>query len=472
VEAIKDHPALLSVCLANEPANIEEPCSTASQSWREWLQDRHQGIDNYNRAHHTTVRDFGEVPLPNPYDAPRDRALWGDYVRFNQEQHAKWLGALASAVREVSATLPVHVKATTPYLLGVMSKAAVGTDPTLLAGYSDLNGNDGGNAFQFADTDFAQSWQSNEMGHDLQKSMNPAPIFNSENHTIVDREPHAIPAKHVRTALWQAATHGQVATTLWVWERLFDHKSDAWGSILERPDAVEAVGLVNIDLNRAAPELRFLQDAPPDVMILNSVTAQTWDANVSDVTEALYTALSFTGVKIGFITERQLEQGILPTTSVFFIPGNIHLCQQALRSLSAYRGHLVFVGGDRLLSRGDHDEPASVKVLGEVLGNKGDAALWRSLWVQLIPALARWQVVPEVQVRDAQNKVVWGVEWRIARDPAGTWIVNLCNYRHQSVRIHLLRDGRIASGKDVLAGTHLAETTVLGSLETKLVRLE
>jgi len=55
-----------------------------------------------------------------------------------------------------------------------------------------------------------------------------------------------------------------------------DLNHGVWGNVLERPDAVEAVGLTNIDLNRAAPELRLLQDAPADVAILNSVCANRY----------------------------------------------------------------------------------------------------------------------------------------------------------------------------------------------------
>ena len=40
----------------------------------------------------------------------------------------------------------------------------------------------------------------------------------------------------MHAALWQAAVHGQAATTIWVWQRSYDRKSDYWGSILERPD--------------------------------------------------------------------------------------------------------------------------------------------------------------------------------------------------------------------------------------------
>jgi len=472
VHAIKDHPALLSVCLANEPANTEEPCPYATQNWKSWLKIRHGGMEGYNRDHHAALRDLEGVPLPNPFKPPSDRAIWMDYIRFNQEQHAEWLESLASAVHEEAPDLPVHVKTLTPELLGRRADPSSGLDPTLLARIGRLNGNDAYNLYQYERTDFAESWQENAMGHDLQKSLNPAPIFNSENHIIFDRDSRAVPPAHVRAALWQAAVHGQAATTIWVWERTFDHKSDFWASILERPDAVEAVGLTNIDLNRAALELRALQNASSNVTILSSVSALVWDRHVPAITEALYTALSFTGLKIGFITERQLESGISPPTSTLFIPGNIHMSHQALRALSEYRGRIVFVGKAPLLSRDDHDQPATLTLPGELLGLDAGTDTWRLLWAQLPPALVRWNVMSEVQVTDAHGNPVWGIEWQSTRDSAGAQIVNLCNFRYDSIAIQLQLGQRIASGRDVLTGIPLPKVILLGSLETKLVRLD
>jgi hypothetical protein len=309
------------------------------------------------------------------------------------------------------------------------------------------------------------------MGHDLQKSLNPAPIFNSENHIILDQDTRAVPPAHVRAALWQAAVHGQAATTIWIWEHSFDSKSDQWASILERPDAVEAVGLTNIDLNRAAAELRVLQDASSNVMILSSVSALVWDRQVTAITEALYTALSFSGLKVGFVTERQLENGFHPSASVLFIPGNDHLSQAALLALSGYQGRVVYVGSKHLLSRDDHDRTVTVNVPAEVIGEAG-ADSWRTLWSELLGKLSQWGAAPPLEITDARGGPVWGIEWRGVRGASNAWLVNLCNYRYDSVTLQVLREGHVPRGVDVLTGSRLQSPLTLGSLETKLIRLD
>jgi hypothetical protein len=473
VTAIKDQPALFSVCLANEPGSVEEPCDLAKRRWYTWLSEDHGNIDSFNRMHGTQLRSLNDVPLPNPYKPPTDRALWNDYIRFNTVQETDWLGMLAATVHEVAPGLPVHFKIlySLPPVFGFSPGPENGNDPTLLARLSDLNGNDTVNLYQYGTSDFAESWQYSNIVYDTQKSLAPAPVFNSENHIILDRESRDTPPSHVRAALWQAAVHGQAATTIWVWERSYDRKSDFWGSILERPEAVEAVGLTNIDLNRAARDVVSLQESPADVTILSSTSGLVWDEKVPAVANAIYTALAFNGLKVGFVTEPQLENGTRPSTPILFVPGVVHLSQQALRSLEGYRGRVVFIGSDQLLTRDDHDHPAAIKISAEVLGS-GAAESWRRLWEELPALLSRWKAETPVQVRQTNGGRIWGVEWRTANTGANACLVNLCNYRHDSVTLSLRQNGRSAAGTDVLTGQPLQATITLQSLEVRLLRLD
>ena len=95
---------------------------------------------------------------------------------------------------------------------------------------------------------------------------------------------------------------------------------------MHRPECAEIVGVTGYDLNRAAYEMTAIQQAPAQVLMLQSVTSQTLDfGNGLDTGRKLYTALSFTGLKIGFVTERQLEAGFVPQAPVVFISGMVHM---------------------------------------------------------------------------------------------------------------------------------------------------
>ena len=155
-------------------------------------------------------------------------------------------------------------------------------DATLFGRFSDINGNDSVNFYNLAKANSPRNGGGTPLAYDLQRSVLDAPVFNTENHIILDRETRYVPASHIRSALWQEAIHGQCASAIWVWERSLDPKSDLAGNIMNRPACTEAVGLVNCDLNRAALEVTALQRARPQVLLLQSCTAAVWDAARND----------------------------------------------------------------------------------------------------------------------------------------------------------------------------------------------
>jgi hypothetical protein len=471
IPPIKDHPALHSICLSNEPVNQEEPCEPARRQWQAWLEKRHGNIASLNSLCGSNFTAFAQVSLPDPFESHPAQAIWMDYLRFNQESFAEWHAMLADSIHRIARDLPVHAKAMT-WTMTKDIEVKRGVDATLFGRFSNINGNDAANIFNYGDGEFAQGWVDNAMGHDLQRSVLDAPVFNTENHVITDRDTRPVPPAHIRAALWQAAVHGQSATTVWVWERTFDPKSDFSGSIMHRPACAEAVGVLNYDLNRAALEITAIQQAPPQVLLLQSLTASAWDAGrYSECLEKLYTALSFTGLKPGFITERQLEAGIIPSTAVVFVPGITHLSSAALSSLSQYKGRLVFVGDGGLLTHDEYGQPATLKLTGENIPFKPSVTSSRDLRRQIIPRLSTWNVQPDVTLLDASNQPAWGVEWRTANMPAGL-IINLCNYDKKPATLTLLRNGQAIAARDVLNETQIKGPLTLAPLEVRLLRVE
>lgn len=469
--AIKDHPALHSICLSNEPVNEEEPCPAAQQPWQVWLEQHHRTITNLNSLCGSNFAAFAAVPLPNPFGPRPAGALWMDYIRFNQEFFAGWHGRLAETIHQIAPGLPVHAKAMTWTMLND-GDIKYGVDATLFGGFSDLNGNDAVNFYEFGDGPFAQGWQMNAMGHDLQRSVLEAPVINTENHLIADRDTRFVPAAHIRAALWQAAVHGQGATAIWVWERTFDPKSDFAGSIMHRPACAAAVGVVNHDLNRAALEMTAIQQAPPQALLLQTVTAGVWDGGRhTDCLGKLYTALSFTGLKLGFITERQLEAGIVPMAPVVFIPGLKHFSEAALTTLRRFQGRLVFVGEGGGLTHDEYGRPRTSTLPGENLNFRHGATSARDLHTQLLSRCAAWNLHPAVELRGPEQQPAWGVEWRSAATREGL-VVNLCNYLKAPTTVTWNQPGRRVAARDVLTGDLVDGSLRLAPLEVRLLRFE
>jgi hypothetical protein len=213
IKPLADHPALHSVCLSNEPVNVEEPCESATLEWKAWLRVRHGDIAKLNARLRTSYASFDAVPLPNPFDASKSpRTVLYEYTLFNQEAFANWHRMLADAVHSVAPRLPVHAKAMTWTFLRE-SDVGLGVDAELFARMGDIHGNDSVCFYSHGMGEFAQGWELCAMAYDLQRSTGDMPIFNTENHIIPDRETREVPPEHVRSALWQEAIHGQGATT-------------------------------------------------------------------------------------------------------------------------------------------------------------------------------------------------------------------------------------------------------------------
>lgn len=469
---LKDHPALHSVCLSNEPVNQEAPCEPARRQWHEWLAHRYRAIADLNAVAGSNFTGFASVPLPDPF-APRPAtALWLDFVRFNQEVFAGWHQMLADAVHEVAPGLPVHAKAMTWTMVSDWD-VHCGVDATLFGRFSDINGNDSANLFNFGSGGFAQGWEMNALSHDLQRSVRDAPVFNTENHLIADRETRRVPAAHIRAALWQAAIHGQSATTIWVWERTFDPKSDFAGSIMHRPACAEAVGVVACDLLRAAEAVTDLQQAPPDVLIFRSESAMVWQGFAYNATASrLYQALAFCGLTIGFVTERQLEAGLIPHAPVLFIPAVTHISDAACLTLKQYPGRLVMAGHAGLLAKDEHGRDRPTAWTADTLAfdqNLPEPQLLKLVYQRL----ADWGLGPRVLVHPPGNAAqpTYGVESRTVRARDGL-ILNLCNFNQTPVQASLAAEDPHLVPVDALTGTAITSPLTLTPLEVRLLRFK
>lgn len=469
IPVIKDHPALHSICLTNEPSYRDDTSEYAVRGWHAYLTKRHSDINTLNSRWGTNYASFDDIKLPyndKDPDNPAGRRL--DCVRWNQEFFAGWHKWVADIVHKIAPGLPVHAKVQTFTMLDY-SYADYGNDAYLYGQATDINGNDSMNWYSFGGGEFAQGWMQHTRGHDLQRSVKDAPVFNSENHPIGDKEIRYIPGAQVRTTIWQEAIHGQSATTIWVWERTFDRLYDFAGSIMHRPACAAAAGLVNLDLNLAAYEVTALQQSPAQVQILQDTSASVLERESYDTCSIkTYMALGFCGVKIGFITERQLEDGILPTAPIVFVPNAKHLSEAAFRTLRDYKGRVVMVG-DGLLTSDEYGRHRDMTISADSLPYTIAKTTARDLWKLLLVKLPEYGVSLKIDVVDMKGNPVWGVETKEAAVDGGT-VINLCNYLNKPVSIMLRLNGANTKAVDVLTGKRVSNIR-LEPLEYMLVKV-
>lgn len=467
IPKIKDHPALHSICLTNEPISVDLRGSLyAKRMWQDWLKKRHQTIEKLNDIWGTNYPSFEEIDLPPPQLEPTPRCY--DYALFNQEEFAGWHRWMADIIHEMAPNLPVHAKIMTTFFFDGGGEPLFGIDPELFGEFSQINGNDCWKWYNHrGESGWANSWQIENMGYDLQRSVADKPIFNSENHLIVDRDLEYIPPEHIYNVLWQGAVHGQSATTIWVWERTYDPKSDFAGSIMHRPACAEAVGLVCLNLNRLSKEMKALQEAKPSLYILYSFPSIIYNRGYLSTLQKVYEALNFLGLKIGFVTERQLAREMLPQGPII-VPFATHISNEAFHSLKRFveKGGKVVLIGENCLERDEYDKVREDRIQGIVLPRESSSQeLWRA-FEKMLGALG---IKREITLEGRNGEPNWGVECISVKDGKG-YLVNLVNYTTDPKEIRLR--GSFKNIRDLTTGQMLSQPLILLPLQPLLLRLE
>jgi len=433
IPMVKKHPALLSVCLSNEPiyeASVIDPWR--APMWREWLRARHGEIAVLNSRYGTEYGDFDEVT--HPKFSPRENpAMVYDAVRFNQGAFAGFHRWMADIIHEMAPGLPCHAKVM-PLVWGRFT-VFWGTDPWDFAQLSQLNGND----CYFDPRPHGDRWQSNwriqSMYFDLQRSMKRVPIANTENHIIPDRHQDYVSPDHVYTAIWQGAAHGQGVSVTWAWGRTYDKTHDFEGLILHRAACTAAVSRVALDLMRLSREMAAIQNAVPRVAILWSNSAQVHDSRFVGERDRVYEALVFCGVPIGFITEEQIAKGDLEAYDCLLVAGAPTLLAEAVAPVRAFRergGRLVFCG-PRNFVKDEYGRAVTPLEADSLIGGRPREERLRDL---LLSELAKAGIQPRHELRTPEGALPYGVEWRSAAHE-GRDLINAVNLTRDPVMVAL-----------------------------------
>ncbi len=481
IPPLRGYPALHSICLSNEPVNMEEPCQTGLEAWHAFLANKYHSLAEVNRLWNTRFTQnaantdaMASIPLPDPFKPSPMSGMQLDYLLWNREAFSGWHKMLAEAVHRAAPELAVHAKAMSWTMVNG-AEVRYGVDARQFGAFSDINGCDSVNFINRTPGRYASGWLGNDLDHDLQRSVKDAPVFNSENHIIEDRDRQFVPAQHVYSALWQEAIHGQSATVIWVWERSFDPKSDTYGSIMHRPDCTEAVGRVNYDLNRAAVEVTALQQTDPQVTILRSVCGAAWEPGAfSDCFGRIAESLAFFGLKPGFVTEQDLESGVPAGINTLIVPGLQHISQQEYRALWAFAQlpgkTLIVVGGNTSFTKDEYDRAltpiASANRVPYEYGKVNRSAFHLSFSQMLETKSIR----PAIALVSDIGGIETAVAWRCTADGQ---LVSMVNYGTRPETVHVRSGGKLAMYRDVLASgaaLHNAAIT-LQPLEVRLLRI-
>lgn len=451
IPMFKDKKALHSFCLANEPNfSRSQDCVNTKELWAQYLAGTHRTVAALNACYGSHYASFAAVPIPG-----MDQPEFYDYSIFNEHRFAAWHKWMGDVIHSMAPKALVHAKIQLE--MAVLSrwyhKSSWGVDPELFGQLLNLNGDDDMVLEPDAGSEWALSWQLQNMGYDIQRSMAAKPIFNSENHPTLDGYRDYVAPEHFRTTLWQGAIHGQGATTIWVWERSSNPANSVYGNVMDRPGCAQAVGVACLDLNRFAGEVTALQKVKAPVAIVYSGTSIKPDRRYRQSMETLYTALNFSGIKLDFISERQLIAGKGRDYKLIVVPDATQILPQAMDALSRRRGTRLAIAGDGLAKdcygKGTRlSQLDKLRLDALVLDAKLPA---KKIQTVLRRELDKIEALPPLRVVDgATGQAVWGVEWLPAR-VNGRTVINLVNLLNKPVDVKILRGNRTLATVNLLS---------------------
>ena len=111
VRGIKDHPALFTWCLWNEPhlyPHVDFHPFTIAKL-QQWLHKKYKTIDVLNTVWNCEHDSFDQVKAPFGYRAD-EPVLWTDWMRFRQEDYADFFRWEANLIRAIDPDHPITTK--------------------------------------------------------------------------------------------------------------------------------------------------------------------------------------------------------------------------------------------------------------------------------------------------------------------------------------------------------------------------
>ena len=446
---LKDKPALMSFNLANEPDYWHSGKDPFSKPlWTEFIKARHGSIGQLNSLYGTSYVRFEEVPVPgHEGQTTGARCAYFDWCHFNAQHFADWFRWMNGLVKAGAPAIYTQVK-----ISGDLLEAGCltgGIDAEEICRITDIAGCDVGTDERGHQPLYAYNWRKNEICNDLLRSFHRQPVANSENHTINDGDQRQVSPDFIRASLWQGALHGLGQTACW---EFGDAKRGEDGGIKLRPADIFGAGRAWLDARRCAGVVAAVVRAPPHVALLYTRSSLYWQKDsYPRCVKAAYTALTFLGEPVTFVTERELAEGLAPPVQTILLPHATHVAAATVAALEKFAGHggTLIALGEGNLGCDEYDRarslPPALK-MATLPASADEQVLFR----QLAPLVRKFG--GPLELRDTQTGAhVFGVEYRLVHEQGRAYLSAL-NQLQQEQTVKVAGTQSKDRCKDLLSG--------------------
>ncbi len=408
---IPDPSIIHSICLQNEPvyfADWNNPFTR--EQFEQFLQKNWPGV-KFDLA--TGISD---------------NAVRGAWNAFRKQAMADWNGFLTEEVKKAWPEIPVHTK----IMIVPSTFGDHGIDPETFAWQSDYNGND--NYCCYLESDYIADWVRTLIGSELQYSMRPISLANTENHIIRDNEKRPIPNDHIYTANMFQHLTGNSTLVTWVWAlyKPEEERRVAFalrGGISLRPGNLIAHGLAQLDATRLAPEIiRFSQHQPEVALLYSPSTLNVGPVDYQQLLRPFFAETAFTGHRVRFLSERQLAAGEFDNVKLLIAIGAANVSKEAIAGMEKFRAQGGRIAADAVsLKRDPLDRAIRLPFQPETISATITASELTKNWLE-----------PFDKFSAGLKEIKPGVFYRrTAGITPGSTLITLINFNHKPVKLTL-----------------------------------
>lgn len=444
--------------------------SLHQKKWADYLRGAYTSLDELNQAWGVEHTSFDTVPFPET--APDNRASRYDHTRMRQIMIADEMSRAADVVRRNDPGTLVY---SYPYVWTFRDPAAYhyhAVDPELDVANHDIVGCDSSGAYYTERYAMATlTWLTDY--YDLTQAIaGDRPVIDGEYHFANKRVIY--PPNWARAIHFQSYIHGLSATDSWVW-----HRGGAIDAALLMDAAVLlGSGEVALDLQRLSEEVTAFHRETPDVVLLaahpsfpHTIQRDGLKLTHDRQIDMVYEGLFFEGLTVGFVTESQVQQGLIPSGAPLILPHASHT-QRATRDavvrFAKQGGEVLLVGESlRYTPQGlDHNAVPGLDTITAVPGF-ADPDTARAT---LLPWLVQQGVGPTYQLKIDNAKPFPTVQWKRATDDAGRELVFILNIGHEPATVTL--PAELGQPQDLLTHEITPASFTLDSLDFKLLHVQ
>lgn len=429
------------------------------QRVKEWHPDRQE----LNRVWHAHLADFNEITIWGDYPEysyQNQRAYQYEWQHFHRGLITAFFSGLKQDIAALAPAMPVMIDMAASAFLPGETRNTPGRED--MAALMDINGSSVYCAW--GDGLYAMNYPVPHASLALMRSYakgKPVLVLDADidvngANTISQREAFTY------SAVWELIMSGASGIAL---------SPDA--SVYRYPEALAAYAQAAMDVNRLAPIVMAFQQAPEEIAVLFSEASKIMDNGIPHLESAQFAfeGSSFAGFPLRFITEKQVETGVLNDVKVLVLPSTMAVPDATFERLDKFveDGGMVARVGTPI----PYNENGQSR--NDVIRATGNTILVRGMnlpteYLHAMDAALVGGVLPEiVRPVNAYGYPLEGVRSRYVTHD-GEMYLYIINLRHTPVTVHL--SGLASSGRDLLRGRDVSFPREMTPLDPMLIHLD